>query len=194
MDVRPGQPSLRLVRPEGDVPGRDGGAVRAGRMSDRGLGGRVPGRSAVSAARDGGAMRVPSSAERAGVERENVSAASLPALDPRWILAVQAMREMQGGRAAVVTPEARRRLMLVGRRLGLRAFDTSLVIAIVQDGARRGEDPLGSEANARLRLVGAEPELADARVRLSWAQVAVLVIAAGVFGAAVGVMMMRVVG
>ncbi|HMN42131.1 MAG TPA: hypothetical protein PKE29_14900, partial [Phycisphaerales bacterium] len=136
---------------------------------------RVPGRTVVTAAREGGAMRVASHADRAAVERENVSAASLPALDPRWMLAVQVVREMQGGRAAVVTPEGRRRLMLTGRRLGVRAFDTSLVIAIVQDGARRGVDPLGAEANARLRLVRGEPELADARVGLSWAQVAVAV-------------------
>ena len=185
------------------MPGRDaaaGGAEGAGRdrrVSDRGLGGagtRVPGRSVLTAAREGGAMRVATNDDRAAVERENVSAASLPALDPRWVMAVQVMREMQGGRAAVVTPEARQRLMVVGRRLGLRPFDSSLVIAIVQDGARRGEDPLGTEANSRLRLVGGEPELADAKVGLNWAQVAVLVIAAGVFGAAVAVMMMRVVG
>jgi hypothetical protein len=194
MGAIPGQnPVLRLVRPDGDVPGRSVLTMRgepgaAGRVDS----GRVPGRGAI-AGRDG-AVRLERAEER--VARENASAASLPALDARWIMAVQVMREMQGGRAAVVTPESRKRLMLVGRRLGLRAFDSSLVIAIVQDGARRGEDPLGGEATARLRLVGGaeEPELADARPGLSWGQAAVLVIAAGVFGAAIAVWMMRMLG
>lgn len=125
------------------------------------------------------------------VTKENASAVSLSALDPRWVLAVQAYRSVQGGRAAVITPEERKRLMVVGNRLGLRAFDTSLVIAIVQDGARAGEDPLGSEAVGRLRLVGRESELSDAARGPSWGLVAALVMLAGVFGSAVTLAAMR---
>lgn len=106
------------------------------------------------------------------VRAENASAAavSLSALDPRWILAVQVSREVQGGRAAVLTPEARRRLLSTGRRLGLRTFDSNLVIAMVQDGARSGDDPLGRDVIARLRLVNPEPAIEDARRGPTWSQ------------------------
>jgi hypothetical protein len=111
------------------------------------------------------------------VRAENVSAASsISALDPRWILAVQTSREIQGGRAAVITPESRRRLLLTGARLGLRPFDSNLVIAVVQDGARSGEDSLGRDVVARLRLVHPEPALADARTGPTWSQLMALVV------------------
>ena len=86
------------------------------------------------------------------------------------------------------------RLLLVGNRLGLRQFDTNLVIAIVQDGARAGEDPLGTHAVGRLRLVACEPELADAGTGPGWGMVAALVIAAGVFGSAVTMIVLRIAG
>ena len=43
--------------------------------------------------------------------------------------------------------------MTMANGLGLRPFDASLVIAIVQDAARNGETPLGSDAERRLALV-----------------------------------------
>lgn len=55
--------------------------------------------------------------------------------DPRWVLAVRAGEQLQG---AVLPPEARERLLRLGRLLGLTTFDSNLVIAIVQDQARRG--------------------------------------------------------
>jgi hypothetical protein len=127
------------------------------------------------------------------MEPENAAPASMSALDPRWVLAVQVYREIEGGRAAIITPDARRRLMLVGRRLCLRPFDTSLVIAIVQDAARRGEDPLGPMSVSRIRLVR-DSELADAGPMLTWSRVAAMVIAAGLFGAAAALIAMRVLG
>lgn len=57
------------------------------------------------------------------------------ATDPRWVLAVRTSEQLQG---TILTPEARHRLMRLGRILGLNPFDTSLIIAIVQDQARRG--------------------------------------------------------
>jgi hypothetical protein len=177
MSASPIHPTLRLVH------GDDAGVRR-------------PSAGRQIAEKPGGAERIPSARDRAAerIARENQSAASLGALDPRWMLAVQTVREIQGGRAAVITPEGRRRLLLVGNRLGLRSFDTNLVIAIVQDGARCGEDPLGTAAVGRLRLVGRDPELADARTGLSWSMVAGLVIAAGLFGSAITLVVLRVLG
>jgi hypothetical protein len=73
-------------------------------------------------------------------------------VDPRWVIAVAATRSLEGGRAAIMTVESRRRVASLARSLGLREFDASLVIAIVQDAARRGE-PLGGATAARLELV-----------------------------------------
>lgn len=97
---------------------------------------------------------------QANVLRANLDAARLSALDARWILAVQVDRALTGGKAAMLAPDARDRLLALGERVGLRPFDVSLVIAIVQDAARAGEDPLGRFAEDRLRLV--RPAEADA--------------------------------
>ena len=82
---------------------------------------------------------------RQAVLRENRRAAQNPTLqptDPRWVLAVRAHSQLQG---TALTPERRERVMRTARLLGVRPFDASLVIAIVQDQARRGED-LGGAA------------------------------------------------
>ena len=57
------------------------------------------------------------------------------ATDPRWVLAVRAAEALQG---SVLVPEQRQQLLKLGRRLGLTLFDANLVLAIVQDQARRG--------------------------------------------------------
>ncbi len=160
----PSRPTLRLVYGDG-APKRDPVAPRP-------------------VAREGGALPIARRDDAERIARENVAAVSLAALDPRWVLAVQASRELQGGKAAIITPEKRKRLMLVAGRLGLRPFDANLVIAIVQDSARCGTDPLGSMSVQRLHLVRGDPELDDARAGPTWGQVAMMVIAAGVFGAA----------
>jgi hypothetical protein len=59
--------------------------------------------------------------------------------DPRWLFAARVAGAVEGGRAGIIRPENRDRLMRIARLLGLRAFDASLVIAMVQDTARRGE-------------------------------------------------------
>lgn len=68
--------------------------------------------------------------------------------DARWVFAVRVRREVQGGHAAIVTPESRKRLLKLANRLGLRDFDANLVIAIVQDDARThgGTLPVPSDA------------------------------------------------
>lgn len=78
------------------------------------------------------------------------------AADPRWVLAARAASLLEGGRAALLTPDRRRRLMSLADRMGLRPFDASLVIAIVQDSARTGNGSVLSSPGVagRLRLVG----------------------------------------
>jgi hypothetical protein len=73
------------------------------------------------------------------VIRENRRAAQNPTLeptDPRWVLAARAYSQLQG---STMTPERRQRVMRTANLLGVRPFDASLIIAIVQDRARRGE-------------------------------------------------------
>jgi hypothetical protein len=76
------------------------------------------------------------------------------ASDPRWVLAAAAMTAVEGGRAAIISPDRRRRLMTTAAALGLRKFDAALIIAIVQDAARRGE-PLNAGAARSLAMVPA---------------------------------------
>lgn len=72
--------------------------------------------------------------------------------DPRWVLAIRAAEQLQG---ALLTPDRRDKLVRLGRVLGLRPFDANLVIAIVQDQARRGYRPEDCPAagERQLRMV-----------------------------------------
>lgn len=58
--------------------------------------------------------------------------------DPRWVLAVRTAEQLQG---AVLSPDRRQKLLRLGELMGLTPFDSNLVIAIVQDQARRGFEP-----------------------------------------------------
>ncbi|MEM9916275.1 MAG: hypothetical protein AAF911_15075 [Planctomycetota bacterium] len=58
--------------------------------------------------------------------------------DPRWVLAVRVAEQLQG---TVLPPAKRDRLIKIGKMFGLTAFDANLIIAIVQDQARRGYAP-----------------------------------------------------
>ncbi|MEM1109237.1 MAG: hypothetical protein AAGH99_11175 [Planctomycetota bacterium] len=58
--------------------------------------------------------------------------------DPRWVLAVRVAEQLQG---SVLPPDKRDRLVKIGKMFGLTAFDANLIIAIVQDQARRGYAP-----------------------------------------------------
>lgn len=72
--------------------------------------------------------------------RENARARALDsAFDPtdsRWMLAIETQRALQG---AVLAYEDRKRLLGLATKLGIRAFDANLIVAVVQDRARRGE-------------------------------------------------------
>jgi hypothetical protein len=71
--------------------------------------------------------------------------------------AAEVAQHIEGGRAGVLRPVARRHLMRSAAASGLRPFDATLIIAMVQDRARRGE-PLARSANdPRLAVIPAPP-------------------------------------
>ena len=55
--------------------------------------------------------------------------------DPRWVLAVSTAQLMESD---VLPPHKREVLMAQGKSMGLSPFDCSLILAIIQDRARRG--------------------------------------------------------
>ena len=79
--------------------------------------------------------------------------------DPRWVLAVRTAEALEG---SVLAPQKRERLVRLGKVLGLSPFDANLVIAIVQDQARRGYAPeyCPTAGEPQLRMVPL-PSLAD---------------------------------
>ena len=94
----------------------------------------------VSEASEGTAQRA-----RQAVTAENRAAAANPDLDPtdpRWVLAVRAYSQLQG---SALTFDRRQQLMRTADGMGVRQFDANMIIAIVQDHARRGA-PLSSAA------------------------------------------------
>jgi hypothetical protein len=72
------------------------------------------------------------------VARENrlAAEAELNPNDARWVLAIRAAHALEG---AQLRPERREKLVRLATTLGMRPFDANLVIALVQDRARRGE-------------------------------------------------------
>ncbi|MBL0869451.1 MAG: hypothetical protein IBJ18_02625 [Phycisphaerales bacterium] len=87
------------------------------------------------------------------VARENLLASALPTTDVRWILATKAAQAIEGGRAALLRPEARKRLLSEARSMGLRPFDANLVLAIVQDQARIGGSMRPDQLAQRVAIV-----------------------------------------
>lgn len=87
------------------------------------------------------------------IARMNRRSAAMDSTDARWVLACRVAVSLEGGRAAILRPEARDRLLVQAERMGLRPFDANLVIAIVQDSARCGLEPLGLPTAERLPMV-----------------------------------------
>ncbi len=87
------------------------------------------------------------------VERANRSAVALSEDDARLIFALRAADALEGGRSALLVPENRTRLMHQARRMGLREFDASLIIAIVQDRARHNPASCKTGVNSLLTLI-----------------------------------------
>ena len=88
---------------------------------------------------------------RRAIAQEN-HAAALAVDDARWLFARHVRESVEGGKAAIVRPDVRRRLVSRAEGMGLRPFDANLVIAIVQDAARHGEK-LDETAAQRLAIV-----------------------------------------
>lgn len=114
---------------------------------------------------------------RLAIADENSSASAINADEARRLLAVRVAECLEGGRAAILTPMRRRRVMRLAHMMGVRDFDAHLVIAIVQDGAHRGETPDTATEDARLDLFSSSlPESRTPHTRLA---------AAGALGAGV---------
>lgn len=62
----------------------------------------------------------------------------LSATDPRWVLAMRVYDQLEGD---ILAPDKRERLIRMGSTFGLSVFEANLIIAIVQDRARRGQTP-----------------------------------------------------
>lgn len=94
---------------------------------------------------------------RRTVEQETRAAAdftqALSQEDARRLFAMRVSQSLEGGRAALLRPDARRKLVHLAANTGLRPFDANLLIAIVQDSARRGEPTLSDPALASLAMV-----------------------------------------
>lgn len=102
------------------------------------------------------------------ISRENRST-QLSGDDHRAVFAAHVSRQLDGGRAAILAPDKRRHLLKIARQLGLGDFDANLVIAIVQDAVREGDDPLVVSRDERLALIRpAAPEPTGARMLLAW--------------------------
>lgn len=72
------------------------------------------------------------------VARENASASrnvNLDPSDPRWVLAASTNAKLQG---STLTHQRRQHVLKLANRLGVRPFEANVIIAIVQDQARRG--------------------------------------------------------
>ena len=83
--------------------------------------------------------RAQARAAKQAVARENVSSArnAPPPSDPRLNLVSEIIRRLQG---SMLTHEDRTAIIALGETNGLRRFDINLLIAMIQDRVRRGED------------------------------------------------------
>lgn len=89
--------------------------------------------------------------------RDSARARTPDPSDARWQLAAETQRALQG---AVLAYEDRKRLLALAAKLGIRAFDANLIVALVQDRARRGE-PIESAAGTIALLPRAIPPKRD---------------------------------
>lgn len=92
---------------------------------------------------------------RREVAKENHASSQLSVDDLRDLFSARVVGALDGGRAAILRPQVRRDLVAAGVALGMRPFEANLVIALVQDSARRGVGP--EHAIARAHLVQVRP-------------------------------------
>lgn len=122
-------------------------------MPARNAGARAAAFVPASAAGEGPSQAALQAARELEVARANRQASAIDALDARWVFACRVASNLEGGRAAILRPQARDRLLGQAARLGLRPFDAHLIIAIVQDSARCGQEPLGLGTAERLPMI-----------------------------------------
>lgn len=109
-----------------------------GRVSRRGNGRPITGKpiqAPIEAKADAGKLRLVGSAAPDVKPPTTNPTPIRSATDPRWVLAISTAELMQ---ADVLSPASRQTLMQRGKAMGLTAFDCSLILAIIQDRARRG--------------------------------------------------------
>lgn len=112
---------------------------------------------------------------RRAIAEENAQAAALTTRDTdiRQILALRVEEALEGGRAALLPAPRRRELVRAGERLGLRPFESNLIIAIVQDSARRGKSVVSQETRQALGVIPAPPSVEERRSELwMWLRIA----------------------
>jgi hypothetical protein len=103
--------------------------------------------------------------------RESTRQNTLDPTDPRWAIACATRDALQG---SVLTYENRRKVMLLAQRVGIRPFDANLIVAIVQDRARRGE-PIEDAADA-LSVIP-KPSARPRRAATAWIWAAAILVA-----------------
>lgn len=96
--------------------------------------------------------------------RESARGRALDPFDARWQFATAIERALQG---ATLAYEDRQRLLGLATRLGIREFDAHLIVALVQDRARRGESIEGAAPTIALLPVrrAASPEESRLKTR-----------------------------
>lgn len=104
-------------------------------------------------------------AARDAILAENRRAARTPSLDPtdpRWVLAVRVQQALQG---SVLTPDRRAKLHREAKRMGIQTFDATMVMAIVQDRARRGQSIQDEDVTLQLLAVAEDSRAARRTTR-----------------------------
>jgi hypothetical protein len=123
--------------------------------------------------------------------RESARDRTFDPTDARWRLATETQQALQG---AVLAFEDRRELLALANRLGIRSFDANLIVALVQDRARRGE-PLQSAAATIAMLPNPQGKWPKDTVHaqgergLAWIWIAAMVTAVAVDALLVGWLM-----
>lgn len=96
----------------------------------------------------------PLATARGEVASENHQAAAMPRDDARLVFAQRVAARLEGGKAAILRPEVRKRLLTEGTLMGLRSFDANMIIAVAQDAAQRGVMTDSRDVLGQLRFVG----------------------------------------
>lgn len=99
--------------------------------------------------------------QRVAAENRRASAVSDPRVisdaDLREVFAQRASEMLEGGRAAILRAERRRRLVQTASSMGIAPFEANLIIALTQDAARRGERRVSAATRQTLRMIPSRP-------------------------------------